>query len=185
MPKSRSSLPATVALSMILLAGACAEERPAVSPGGQGQGTAEAEGEETSDEGTVMIAGEEATNHGAEDVTGLSELELEVDDYYFEPTVLEGEAGQSLSVSLHNEGAVAHTFTIDGQEVDVQLSGGASGQADLTFPESGALVFYCTFHRSSGMLGGLSVGGELSAASGGSGGGGGSGGSPSGPGYYP
>lgn len=185
MPRTPSTLTATVALSLILVAGACAEEQPAVSPGAQGEGTTGAEEEETSDEGTVMIAGEEATNHGAEDVTGLSETEVEVDDYYFEPTVLEGEAGQSLSVSLHNEGAVAHTFTIDEQEVDVQLSGGASDQADVTFPESGALVFYCTFHRSSGMLGGLSVGGELSAASGGSGGGGGSGGSPSGPGYYP
>jgi hypothetical protein len=57
----------------------------------------------------------------------------------------------------------------------------------VTFPDSGALVFYCRFHISGGMLGGLSVEGDLAAASGGSGGGGSGGGDsedqPSGPGY--
>jgi hypothetical protein len=80
-----------------------------------------------------------------------------------------------------------HTFTIDGQDVDVQLGAGESGQAEVTFPDSGALVFYCRFHVSGGMLGGLSVGGDLAAAAGGSGGGGSGGGEsedqPSGPGY--
>jgi plastocyanin len=170
-----------MALSLGLVATACAEERPAVTAdgGGEDQGAEE--------QGTITIAGQEATNHGSEDVAALSELEVEVDDFYFAPTVLEGEAGQALSLSLLNEGAAPHTFTIDDQDVDVQLGAGESGQAEVTFPDSGALVFYCRFHVSGGMLGGLSVGGDLTAAAGGSGGGGSGGGEsedqPSGPGY--
>ncbi|MGH2545479.1 MAG: cupredoxin domain-containing protein [Actinomycetota bacterium] len=171
-----------MALSLGLVATACAEERPAVTAdgGGEDQGAEE--------QGTITIAGQEATNHGSEDVTGASGIEVEVNDFYFAPTVLEGEAGQDLSVSLLNDGAAPHTFTIDDQDVDVQLGAGESGQAEVTFPDSGALVFYCRFHVSGGMLGGLSVGGDLAAAAAGSGGGGGSGegeseDQPSGPGY--
>jgi len=165
-----------MALSLGLVATACAEERPAVTAdgGGEDQGAEE--------QGTITIAGQEATNHGSEDVAGISELEVEVDDFYFAPTVLEGEAGQALSLSLFNEGAAPHTFTIDDQDVDVELGAGESGQAEVTFPDSGALVFYCRFHVSGGMLGGLSVGGDLAAAAGGSGGGE-SEDQPSGPGY--
>jgi plastocyanin len=186
MPKARGALaPVIVTLSLILLASACAEERPAATAGAEDPGSAgQDQGEE---EGTVTIAGQEATNRGSQDVAGASELELEVGDFYFAPTVLEGEDGQTLSVSLSNDGAAPHTFTIDDQDVDVQLGAGESGRAEVTFPDSGALVFYCRFHISGGMLGGLSVEGDLAAASGGSGGGGSGGGDsedqPSGPGY--
>jgi plastocyanin len=174
MREARSTT-AFVALSLVLLAGACAEEPPAAAPEATGATTAETE---EADEGSITIAGQEATNHGSEDVSGASEVEVEVDDFYFEPTVLEGEAGQRLSVSLHNEGNAPHTFTIESQDVDVQLEGGESGEAEVTFPDSGALAFICRFHVGGGMLGGLSVGGDLEEASSASGGG-----SPSGPGY--
>jgi plastocyanin len=183
MSTARGMVPVFVTLSLALFAAACAEDRPPASAGAGDQGAAEQDDE---DGGTVTIAGQAATNHGSEDVTGVTEVELELGDFYFEPTVLEGQAGQTLSVSLTNEGGVAHTFTIDDQDVDVQLSGGESGEAQVAFPDSGALVFYCRFHVSGGMLGGLSVGGDLAAASGGAGGGSGDGGSddqPSGPGY--
>ncbi len=155
-----------VALSLSLVAAACAEEEPAVTAEGGGGN----EGEGTEEQGTVTIAGREATNHGSEEVAGAAETDLGLDDFYFAPTVLQGEAGQVLSVSLSNEGTASHTFTIDEQDVDVEVAAGESGQAEVTFPDSGALVFYCRFHVGGGMLGGLSVGGDLAAAAGGSGG---------------
>ncbi|MGH2673841.1 MAG: cupredoxin domain-containing protein [Actinomycetota bacterium] len=172
-----------VALSMGLVAAACAEEQPAVTA--QGGGEDEAGGEEQQEEGSVTIAGQEATNRGSADVTGASQTDVELADFSFAPTVLEGEAGQALSVELSNSGMAPHTFTVDEQDVDVQLGAGESGQADVTFPESGALVFYCRFHVAGGMLGGLSVGGDLAAAAGagGSGSGEDSEDQPSGPGY--
>jgi plastocyanin len=186
------SLPILVSLvlSVALVTAACAQQEPTVPAGGGG---ATPTGGETGDaEETIEIAGQEAADHGSEDVTGESEIELELDDFYFEPTVLEGEAGQRLSLTLFNEGEAPHTFTIDEQTVDEELQPGDEDvTVEVTFPDSGALVFYCRFHAGGGMVGGLSVGGDLGAASGGSGTSGGSGGegetededAPSGPGY--
>jgi plastocyanin len=155
-----------VALAMGLVATACAEEQLAGGGGGGGGGGGQ-EGEET-----VTIAGRDAASHGSEDVTGADEIQLELDDFYFEPTVLEGEAGQTLTVSMFNEGDAPHTFTIDELQIDEELQPGDEGlTAEVTFPDSGALVFYCRFHVGGGMLGGLSAGGDLNAASGVSGGG--------------
>lgn len=156
----------SLALAMGLVAAACAEDQPALqSGGGDGQ---EVEGEGDEAQGTITIAGEEATNHGSQDVSGASEFQLEADDFYFGPTVLEGEAGQQLALGLSNEGGVSHTFTTDSAGIDEELPSGADGiEIDVTFPDSGALVFYCRFHRSQGMLGALSVGGSLDAAAGG------------------
>jgi plastocyanin len=157
--------PAGLALVLALgmVAAACAEE-PRAGTGGGGGG-----GEE---DRTVTIAGQEATSHGSEDVTGAEEIGVELDDFYFEPTVLEGEAGQTLTVTMFNEGDAPHTFTIDELQVDEELQPGDEDvTAEVTFPDSGALVFYCRFHVGGGMLGGLSVGGDLNAATGGSGGG--------------
>lgn len=150
---------------MALMAAGCAEEQQAA--GGGGGGSSEEGG------GTIQIAGQEATDHGSEDVTGAGEIELEVDDFYFSPTVLEGDAGETLTVNLFNEGNAPHTFTIDELGVDEELQPGQEGvTAEVTFPDSGALVFFCRFHASGGMRGGLSVGGDLAAAAGGSGSGG-------------
>jgi plastocyanin len=157
----RRTLLLSAAVSLSLVAAACAEDQPTIRSAG---GDQEDQGEGHAAQGTVTIAGEEATNHGRTDVAGDSEFELELDDFYFGPTILEGEAGQSLTVSLHNEGDAPHTFTIDGV-VDDELQPGDEGTAEVTYPDSGALVFYCRFHRGGGMLGALSVGGSLEAGS--------------------
>jgi plastocyanin len=153
----------SLALSLGLVASACAEDQPAIQAEGGGD-EHEDEGEGHEEQGTKEIAGEEATYHGSQDVTGMAGFEVEADDFYFGPTVLEGEAGQTLSLSLHNEGGASHTFTIDEAGIDEELPSGADGiEIDVTFPDSGALVFYCRFHRGGGMLGALSVGGSLDA----------------------
>jgi plastocyanin len=159
----RSSLFLALLLSLGLVASACAEEEPATTAEGAG-------GAEGAD-GTITIAGQAATDHGSEDVAGRDDVEVEVDDFYFGPTLLEGDAGQTLTITLFNEGDAPHTFTVDELDVDEELQPGDEGvTAEVTFPDSGALVFYCRFHAGGGMLGGLSVGGDLSPASGLSGG---------------
>jgi plastocyanin len=155
----------SLVLSLGLVASACAEDQPTIQAGGEGEEEAEAghedEGEGHEAQGTKEIGGQEATYHGSTDVSGSSDFQLELDDFYFGPTVLEGAAGQRLTLTLHNEGGASHTFTIDGA-VDEELEPGAEGvTVDVTYPETGALVFYCRFHRGQGMLGALSVGGSL------------------------
>jgi plastocyanin len=141
-------------LSLALVAVACGGG--GASSGGAASPTpaspTEAEG------GTRQIAGEQANDHGSKDVSGEQEATLEADDFYFEPTVLVGSPGQQLTIEVENEGNVAHTFTIDEQGVDEELSPGGSATVTVTFPDSGQVVFYCRFHRSQGMLGALQVG---------------------------
>ena len=164
----RGRLPILMSLALCfgLVTVACAQDDPAIQAGAEESegGDHEDEGEGHEDQGTKEIGGEEATYHGTTDIAGSTELELEADDFYFGPTVLDGDAGQSLTLSLHNEGDAPHTFTIDEAGIDEELQPGDEGSIDVTFPDSGALVFYCRFHRGQGMLGALSVDGSLDAA---------------------
>jgi hypothetical protein len=41
------------------------------------------------------------------------ETEVELDDYYFEPTVLKAKPGSKITPELKNEGKVEHNFSID------------------------------------------------------------------------
>jgi plastocyanin len=145
---------AATLVAMLVLA-ACGGNEPSASAGGGGE-RSEASGGE-SEGGTLSIEGEDANDHGSEEVTART-TSLEQDDYYFEPTVLQGKAGQKVSIELENEGDAAHTFTIDDQNIDEEVQPGDSTEVDVTFPDSGNVVFYCRFHRSQGMLGELSVG---------------------------
>lgn len=121
-------------------------------------GEAGTEGEAS---GSIMIGGKSASNHGEADVAGETSLEFELDDFYFEPTVLEGEAGQTVTLEAFNEGEAQHTFTVDSLQIDQTLDPDARMSIEVTLPESGALLFYCRFHEGRGMLGALSVGGDL------------------------
>jgi plastocyanin len=163
--RGRFAIVFSLALSLGLITAACAQEDPAIQSGGGG-GDHSDQGEGHEDMGKKEIAGEQATYHGTQDVSGSSDFEVELDDYYFGPTILDGDPGQTLTLALHNEGGLNHTFTIDEAMIDEELGTGTSGlTVDVTFPDSGALVFYCRFHRDSGMLGALSVDGSLDAGS--------------------
>jgi plastocyanin len=146
----RSSI--VLGLALALVATACA--------GGQ-SGNGEAE-----DGGALMIDGKEANDHGSVDVSGMTSTQFEADDFYFEPTVLEGEAGQTVTLEAFNEGEAQHTLTVDALEIDEIIAPGAQMTIEVTLPDSGALLFYCRFHESRGMLGALSVGGDLTIQTG-------------------
>ena len=111
------------------------------------------------DEGSgamMMIGGQEVKVHGTMDVSGeTGKVEIEMYDDFFEPTVLKGTPGQEVEIELKNEGERAHTFTIAEQSVDEEVQPADETEVDVTFPESGELVFVCTFHKSSGMVGEL------------------------------
>jgi len=165
----RRLLMVSLVLALGVVGSACAEEQPAARSQGGGDGGHgghdEDAGEGHAAQGTKSIGGVEATYHGTTSVAGMTAFELELDDSYFGPTVLEGEAGQQIALGLYNEGGLPHTFTIDEAGIDEELPTGADGiSIDVTFPDSGALVFYCRFHRDQGMVGALSVGGSLEAS---------------------
>src|SRR5262245_253164 len=77
---------------------------------------------------------------------------IEVDDFYFKKTFLKSAAG-SVTVKLHNEGSATHTFTIDGQSVDVELAPGAKKTVTVQVDGTNPTAFYCRFHKGTGMQG--------------------------------
>jgi plastocyanin len=117
--------------------------------------------------GKKTIAGVQANDHGTKTASSSGKTEVELDDFYFEPTVLRGKPGEQVKLELKNESKVEHTFTIDSQGIDQDLQPGDEAEVMVTIPKSGTVSFYCKFHKSSGMAGALAV----SGATGGGGGG--------------
>jgi len=107
--------------------------------------------------GQKTIAGVQANDHGTKPVEDSGKTEVELDDFYFKPTVLEGKAGEKVTLELKNEGNTEHSFTIDSQGIDKDIQPGDEAEVTVTIPKSGVVSFYCKFHKSSGMAGALAV----------------------------
>jgi plastocyanin len=101
----------------------------------------------------VQLTGK-LTNKGVTDATGKTTVELEADDYYFQPTFVKATPGSSLTIQLKNEGKQVHTFTIDGV-ADQMVNPDQTKTIQVTVPQNGAFNFYCRFHRSLGMQGAI------------------------------
>lgn len=151
---------------LVLFASAC---------GGNGDGGGGEDAEETSsgsassteaadgtptpivEETQALTGGETANFHDEADVTGEDSIELELDDNYFEPTIMTGQAGQEITLELFNEGGNIHNFSVTEQNVSEDLEEGGKQEVEVKFPESGALKFFCKYHQELGMRGELKV----------------------------
>ena len=105
----------------------------------------------SSSSGTPKLSGK-VTDKGSKTVSG-DEIELEADDFYFEPTVIKADGGAEIEVEIENEGDATHNFSVDDQGIDTDVEAGSSAEVTVTVPDSGELVFYCKFHKSQGMAG--------------------------------
>jgi plastocyanin len=102
------------------------------------------------------VAGASVNFHGTKDVTGMTSLEIEADNFYFEPTVLKGTPGQHLTLTIKNStNDTEHNFTVESQHVDKDIEDGKSQTVAITFPASGTVRFFCEYHHGSGMGGGI------------------------------
>ena len=103
----------------------------------------------------VQLSGQ-VTNKGTKDISGKgasTDLELEADDFYFNPTFIKAAPGQKVTLEIKNEGSATHTFTSPTLNIDQEIAPGTSVKVDVTMPMSGNAAWYCRFHRSSGMQG--------------------------------
>src|SRR4051812_29802126 len=74
------------------------------------------------DQGRSMtLGGLTFTDHGSKDVKSQSAIELESDNYYFEPTFLRGAPGQKLKLEIKNTSSTLHNFSISEQNIDVNI----------------------------------------------------------------
>jgi plastocyanin len=95
---------------------------------------------------------------GTKSVVGKDELELEADDFYFQPTYVKVSPGQKVKVEIENEGSATHTFTSSDLGVNDQLSPGTKKTITVTAPMTAGLAeFHCNFHSSMGMRGAFVV----------------------------
>jgi plastocyanin len=99
-------------------------------------------------------------NKGTKDIStkgASTEIEVELDDFYFEPTFIKVAPGQKIKVELENEGSMAHTFTSSALGVDQEVAPGKKATVNVTIPTTGATPFFCRFHQSSGMQGAMFI----------------------------
>jgi len=103
----------------------------------------------------VTLSGK-TNKHGSKDVSAkaTATLEVEQDDFYFSPTFVKVQAGEQLTIKLHNEGKSQHTFTSSALGVDTTVNPGKRATVKITIPAGGGtLQFHCDFHEAMGMQG--------------------------------
>ena len=103
----------------------------------------------------VVIGGAAINLHGTARVADEGSIEMEMDEDYFEPSVLKGTPGATVAIELHNEGTRPHNFSVPGQGIDLQCGVRSRDEVKVTFPRSGVLVFSCKYTATSGMRGAL------------------------------
>jgi plastocyanin len=159
-----SKLMAALALLMAvgLVAGACSKKTETAGgtttpPTTEASSPAASPSETESGGGQITIGSDLANDHGTKDVSGQASLEVELDDFYFNPTVIKGTAGQQVKLELKNEGSALHNFTLTDQNIDQDVQSDQSADVTVTIPQSGFLEFFCKYHKGSGMVGELTV----------------------------
>jgi uncharacterized cupredoxin-like copper-binding protein len=110
----------------------------------------------------AAAAGATPATVGAEEVAGgeASEaVEVVSNDIFFEPDELSIPADTDVTVSLPNEGAAAHNFSIDELGISVDIAPGATEETTINAP-AGTYEYYCNVpgHKEAGMVGTLTVG---------------------------
>lgn len=105
----------------------------------------------------IIVDGFGANFHGTGRAVDGGTIEMEMDEAYFEPTVLKGPPGATVTVELENEGVRQHNFSVPSQGIDLNCGVRASGEVTVVFPRSGVLPFICKYTGTSGMRGELAV----------------------------
>ena len=103
----------------------------------------------------VVIGGAAINLHGMARVADGGSIEMEMDEDYFEPSVLKGAPGATVTIELQNEGTRPHNFSVPAQGIDLECGVRSRHEVTVTFPGSGVLVFKCTYTATSGMRGAL------------------------------
>jgi YVTN family beta-propeller protein len=111
-----------------------------------------------STEGSFTQGVPSVSDHGTKKVTGLAEISLEADDYYFAPTFLHGEPGQPLTLAVENPSGTLHNLSIPELQIDQDIPPKATAKVQVTFPSSGTVRFFCKLHAAMGMNGELRAG---------------------------
>jgi len=103
----------------------------------------------------VVIGGVAINLHETARVADGGSVAMEMDEDYFEPSVLKGPPGATVTIELQNDGTRPHNFSVPGQGIDLECGVRSRDEVRVTFPRSGVLLFSCTYTAASGMRGAL------------------------------
>ncbi|MGD9794361.1 MAG: cupredoxin domain-containing protein [Acidimicrobiia bacterium] len=95
------------------------------------------------------------TDHGSEVAAGAS-MSITAGDSFFQPTCTLSLPKGTATITIANTGSILHNITIPGQKIDKNVSPGQTINVAVDL-SAGDVVYYCKFHRTSGMVGSLAV----------------------------
>ncbi len=97
--------------------------------------------------------GEVVKDHGVASVQGAA-VTIESGDSFFAPTCVTVAAPGKVKVTVKNTGSALHNFSVTDQGIDLDVSSGKTVTVEVE-TGSPSLVFFCKYHRTSGMVGAL------------------------------
>jgi plastocyanin len=86
---------------------------------------------------------------------GKSVLTVTQANYTFTPSTPKVASGDRVTIE-NSTPDTPHTFTVDGENIDVTVAPGTSQDVTIDLP-AGTYPFFCSFHQSAGMTGTLTV----------------------------
>lgn len=138
-------------LVLALVATACASDGSSVGSGGGSPTGSGSVGSPTTAGGGYGGGGGGGGGGGS----GSSVATLSQSDYAFTPSKLKVASGDTITVK-NGTPSTPHTFTVDGQDVDVAMDPASTQDVTIDLP-AGTYDFFCRYHRSQGMTGTLTV----------------------------
>jgi plastocyanin len=92
-------------------------------------------------------------DRGTQQASGkAAEIQI-VAGFAFTPTCLQAKPGESLAITVSNTDGETHTFTITDLGIDKSISPGKSVVVHVKVPTSGAVPFFCRYHKDFGQQG--------------------------------
>ena len=91
--------------------------------------------------------------HGTVAASG-SQIAIEAGDFFFSPTCVTGVPSGTVTLTVHNGGVTLHNVSIPSLHIDMDMTSGQTITVQVRMGRA-PLVFFCKYHRSSGMLGAL------------------------------
>ena len=154
--RRRTILAAILASVLLLAACSNSNDEPAAAGGSTTTSPPSASSSEGGggryDYGDTGSNSETGSNSGGSDDAALK---VSVANYQFSPATVNVDSGDSIELTNTNP-QTPHTFTVDGEDIDVSLDPGSSTTVTIDLPP-GTYPFECTFHSSMGMRGTLKV----------------------------
>ena len=110
--------------------------------------------------GVIVVAMLLAACGGGSGAPSGRAITIKALDIKYDTTTLSAKVGETLTVTLENDGALEHSFVIDELNVKIEhVQPGQKGSATFTLSSPGTYTYYCDVpgHRQAKMAGTLTV----------------------------